>query len=554
MNGSLLRGLSGSAGAVAVLAAAFVIGVFAGHDTAHATTFAPEATVTLADSTPGATSDIITGLNLPAPTSNFGSGVGFLPLEWDPPVDADIPDGAVVGELTSNATLSLGGGSCNSTIAVSFVMVDGTTDTSNIIEPAGPPEDPLQNLGQDADGNGIFDAADKYPDYLNELFPGITPRSRQVGWTDPVNGLTVVLNFLLFEPGTTLPEQEVSPQASLGYPNLTVLQDPTAAPGASIIGDFCTPLTVSITTFGVTRDNQCSPPPGPGDCGEGSQTLDLNRIQAVTGDAGSGEGGSDYRTNPPDGEYSFVGFARSLYDADDDGIENTLDTCPYDANPDFDPRNTQENTPSLDQDQDGIPTICDPDDDDAQAAATTVFDPDRNACPTSGVFDNDNDCFGDRGDNCPLIQNGIDALDEDIGPNNQLDTDSDGIGDACDQNPNTPDGHLHELCNLTTLTIGAGGGRVTKDIPISNTVCVGGAVAEETAIATTTATSTDVAGETTGPSGGGTGAAGGADTGVGSLAPIAGSIPAWAAIASGLGGAGLLGSLAALVGRIRRRR
>jgi len=44
--------------------------------------------------------------------------------------------------------------------------------------------------------------------------------------------------------------------------------------------------------------------------------------------------------------------------------------------------------------------------------------------------------------------------------------------------------------------------------------------------------------------------------GVGSLAPVVSSIPAWAAIASGLGGAGLLGSLGAFAARvfgIRRR-
>jgi len=46
----------------------------------------------------------------------------------------------------------------------------------------------------------------------------------------------------------------------------------------------------------------------------------------------------------------------------------------------------------------------------------------------------------------------------------------------------------------------------------------------------------------------------GPDTGVGALAPVAGSIPAWAAIASGLGGAGLLGSLGAMAARIMRRR
>ena len=46
----------------------------------------------------------------------------------------------------------------------------------------------------------------------------------------------------------------------------------------------------------------------------------------------------------------------------------------------------------------------------------------------------------------------------------------------------------------------------------------------------------------------------GPDTGVGSLAPAISSIPTWAAIASGLGLTGLLGSLGALASRILRRR
>ena len=50
------------------------------------------------------------------------------------------------------------------------------------------------------------------------------------------------------------------------------------------------------------------------------------------------------------------------------------------------------------------------------------------------------------------------------------------------------------------------------------------------------------------------GEAGGPDTGVGALAPAAGSIAIWAAIASGLGAAGLLASLGAFVSRLWRRR
>ena len=651
-----LRYLGQWASAVTMLALVTLFGMLVGRDTAHATSFDPQITVEVADTTAGATSDIITGLNIPAPDSNFGGNVGLIPAQWGVAADADIPDGAVVAFVRSLATLSLLASPCSTTLTVEFTMVDGTTNTSNTITPAGPPDDPLENLAQDADNNGIFDAADKYPSYLNEMFPGVTPRARLVGWTDPVDGLTVILNFIVFEPGDTIAEVGVTPDERLGFPSVTVLQNPEAAPGASVIGDFCTTLLANTTTFGVTRDNQCSPPPGPGDCGEPAATKIKNRVQAVEGVTSSGEGGHVYRTNPPDGLYTFLGYGQSLYDADDDGIENPLDTCPYTANPEFNPR--AEN-PALDPDNDGIPSICD--DVESEGLPPIASVP---PCPTSGIFDNDEDCFGDRGDNCPQVKNGIDDFGNTIGLNNQADTDSDGIGDSCDNDPIRPDGHRHELCSVIPVTIGAGGAPDRVDITIGGATCSqvvvaaaaadgaadggggdsgdgdgGGAGAggsqvsiEEQFLATLTpglnlkAVSTSVAidGSTsvlaafadaagnplsnievtcqieqqpgtdasldgkaevtlttdvkglakpTLNAGTKTGSIvvlcasedqekrvtvtvveAGPATGVGSLAPAVASIPAWAAIASGLGGAGLLGGLGALASRVLRRR
>ena len=65
---------------------------------------------------------------------------------------------------------------------------------------------------------------------------------------------------------------------------------------------------------------------------------------------------------------------------------------------------------------------------------------------------------------------------------------------------------------------------------------------------------------TTGTTGGTTGGAaagggvGGPVTGIGSLSPVAGSVPAWAAIIGGLGVAGVIGSLGILGSRFVRRR
>src|SRR5207247_1799373 len=67
----------------------------------------------------------------------------------------------------------------------------------------------------------------------------------------------------------------------------------------------------------------------------------------------------------------------------------------------------------------------------------------------------DADGYLNRQDNCPLVPNGQESKDQPTG--NQHDTDLDGIGDACDPNPNTPDGELPVKTLTADITIGAGG-------------------------------------------------------------------------------------------------
>ena len=111
-------------------------------------------------------------------------------------------------------------------------------------------------------------------------------------------------------------------------------------------------------------------------------------------------------------------FLQSERDADDDGMENTLDTCPTSGNPDsFDPRNTD--SPG-DNDKDGIPNICDP-------------TPDENL----NAGDQDGDGFLNRGDNCPIVANA-----------DQADADRDGLGNLCDPDYAVPTG--------TNFTVTAG--------------------------------------------------------------------------------------------------
>ena len=642
-------------------------------DTAHASSFEPEGQLTFADATPGATSDIETAFKIPAPDANFAGTVGFVPTALGVPrpdtvSGGTVPIGAWVGTLmSSKVTLGLVNAPCANNISVEFTFFNATVNTSDTIDPlpAGT-TDALAPLAGDFDKDGIAEikpppAVTKYPSYLNTLFPGITPRARYAAATRiPSASLWVILQFVVFEPGTTLPDLPAF-DASLGYPSVTVLQDTTIDPAPSAVTDFCSPLTAFTTLFGVTKDNP---------------------------DIGGG-GGVDFRTNPGAGTYNFIAFARSQRDADDDGIENALDPCPFDANTVWDPRFVPPPGQTVPGDSDtfggqmisdGIPDICDP-----TAEATGIQ-------PT----DHDNDGFLNRGDNCPLVANGVNE-------DGQLDTDDDGIGDACDtlalgNGPNIPDGHRHEGCATRAVTFpgdgngqtvappgaapcgdnsidhgswreecvigvpaehvgqiasnfrtctpvptdggGGGGGdggdgggqtavlatvkqqlleslvaglNLTTSIealaPGGSTV-IGAVCADENAqpipgaditfrIDSQPGSDADLDGETevtettdaegfadttlnvgstvgnivvsasgdaagcttktvtvtvTEQAAGGTGAAGGADTGVGSLAPFAASIPTWAAIASGLGAAGLLGSLGAFATRIIRRR
>lgn len=483
---------------VAGLAIVAMVTMLAGRDHASATSFNPTLKIELASTAPGANSDATSEFNINAPDSNFGGVVAFVPSAFVP-TSTTVAVGAIVGKLDAVATLGLVNAPCALALPVSFTMLNGSTNTGDTISPATT-GDTLAPLTLDANGNGIPDGIDKYPSYLNTLFPGLTPLARAMGLTN-VAGLTVGLNFLLFQPGTVFPATSLgpglpAPDANLGYPSVTVLQDPTVPPVPSPITDFCSPLKSTSLTYGLSQDN-----PG----------------------TGPNEGGAVVRTNPADGVYNFVTFARSLRDADDDGVENSLDTCPYSADPDFDPRKAAEAgavpNPTSDPDNDGIPNSCDP-------------------TPNVNTTNNDHDFdrFANRGDNCPLVSN-----------NDAKDSDFDAIGDACDQNPTVPDGHLHELCIVAAVTIGAGG----TAPPV---ICPGGA-----ALTAHEPGQTDTTGQPPGggPSGTGpattrgTGPGGGPTTGVGSLAPVASAIPAWAAIATGLGSAGLLSSVAAL---FRRRR
>ncbi len=181
--------------------------------------------------------------------------------------------------------------------------------------------------------------------------------------------------------------------------------DPQTIPEPGAITDWCAPLLVRTDVEGVTLNNPDTP---------------------------ANEAGQVYRTNPAvSGTYPFGTFAVSLPDADNDGYENQLDTCPLAPN-----AGNPKLLNSGDQDFDGLDAACDPNDDPGTGGTNS---------------DEDGDGYLNRQDNCPLVQNGpLEA--------NQIDTDRDGIGDHCDVNPYNADGHRHMVCLIDHVEVGAGGG------------------------------------------------------------------------------------------------
>jgi hypothetical protein len=172
--------------------------------------------------------------------------------------------------------------------------------------------------------------------------------------------------------------------------------------------------------------------------------------------------------------------------------------------------------------------------------------------------DEDQDCFSNRADNCPLV-NQLDDPNSPPSANNKpknTDKDSDGIGDACDPHPDIPDGDYVSMCLSYPITIGAGAS--TQPAPATKAdgpQCV-------LAPGTTPAPTATVPGQTPGPTGarggggggGGGGIGGPGSSGVGSLAPTGTSVSLLAVLAAAAGAIGVAAGLGVLGARRARRR
>jgi hypothetical protein len=389
---------------VAVAAALVAVVLMGNVDSARAaTTFNPTLAVTVENPTAGASSNFQASLDIPNGDVNFAAFIAFIPQQWGVVMGDHIPVGATVGQLDAQSVLGLANGACNQQLPVHFDMQNGSLNMDDTVSFEDKDDNNTADYADDSDGNGFFDAVDKYPEWLKRIFTDtgesdgtpIQPIRRSIGVT-PVAGVPVILQFLIFPPGTQI-DPAIPHDETLGFPSVTVLQnigDDSAVPAPSIINDFCTPLATINVSNGVD------------------------------------DKGNKLFVNPPDGVYKFNTFALGQRDADGDSYENSLDTCALKPNV-GNPRITGDG----DVDSDGLDQACDP-----------------NSSPTDGTnSDQDLDGYQNRQDNCPLDVNG-----EEQG-GNQKDTDLDQIGDACDPDPAKANGEYSVATPNSDVTIGAGG-------------------------------------------------------------------------------------------------
>lgn len=459
---------------------------------------------------------------------------GFIPLTFTPPPGSGAPVGTIAGRAFAEETRGVLSNQCDISTQVSLTMLNASVDTSDVIDASD-----AATVFLDADGNRIPDGADHYPAFLNEVLAANQPRARYVGLTF-VQSFVYMVNALILEPGSAIHTNTGVLQfdSSLGYPIVFLLGDPTTEPIQSAISDYCSPFFADLVLFGRSLNNPCTDQPAvpaacpddlgsvieyrgypllpcelgnahdedgdgsindgcpqvnqvseadiPGACdNESSDDFDdtavndgcpqvgsLSENERIPGScSGVDEGGCLLQFNSiQPGSYDFTGFSVGYRDADGDGIENPLDTCVLIPNPAWDPRSID---PVNDPDGDGLPNECDPDPD--NPSTVSLGD-----CPL-GILgpDEDQDCFPNRQDNCPLDTQLEDPNEPPHEINNrpdQSDIDRDGIGDVCDSNPQTPDGELPTVCLTIPVTVGAGAstapGQPAKDF--SGFGCVGG--------------------------------------------------------------------------------
>jgi hypothetical protein len=229
---------------------------------------------------PGETADVGLRTTWTSQSANFAYGYisSFLPPDWKVTPGDKLTLGSQGGLLTSDATLGMVNGQCNTDLNLPFELFVATTDTSKTFQMAAD-----RNNIDDKDctgdpGQTLQNHIACYPHFNNIMFdpdgkgpkPALKPRARLSGWTW-VGSSMVIIQYFIFDPGQLQafdPPQAMSQFGpEFGYPAIIVLQNPSEPEMPNPVTNFCTPTITVSDMWGKNAAGETqfqNPPAGTG--------------------------------------------------------------------------------------------------------------------------------------------------------------------------------------------------------------------------------------------------------------------------------------------------